>query len=63
MSKNELKESIELSNLKAISVYELLQFESKPHEYILESWLIGSVLSCPWCWHKTLGLAIPEAPL
>ena len=69
MSKNEAKESKELSSseLKAINVYELLQFEFKAHEYISEPWLTRQSLNMIFGYrgvgktHISLGIAYAVA--
>ena len=66
MSKNESKE-LPNQELKAISVFELLQFEFKPHEYILEPWLttqsLNMIFGCRGVGktHISLGIAYAVA--
>lgn len=66
MNKNESKE-LSNSELKAISVTELLQFEFKPHEYILEPWLttqsLNMIFGCRGVGktHISLGIAYAVA--
>ncbi len=67
MSKNESKALISSVGLKAITVTELLQFEFKPHEYILEPWLTTQSLNMIFGYrgvgktHISLGIAYAVA--
>lgn len=66
MSKNELKKSTS-TELKAITVTELLRFEFKPHEYILDPWLTTQSLNMIFGYrgvgktHISLGIAYAVA--
>jgi len=66
MNENKSKE-LSKSELKAISVSELLQFEFKPHEYILEPWLttqsLNMIFGCHGVGktHISLGIAYAVA--
>lgn len=67
MSKAESKVLISPNGLKAITVTELLQFEFKPHEYILEPWLTTQSLNMIFGYrgvgktHISLGIAYAVA--
>ena len=67
MIKNKAKILITPRELKAISVAELLQFEFKPHEYILEPWLttqsLNMIFGCRGVGktHISLGIAYAVA--
>ena len=67
MSKNESKILANPAELKAITVTELLQFEFKPHEYILEPWLTTQSLNMIFGYrgvgktHISLGIAYAVA--
>jgi putative DNA primase/helicase len=67
MNKNEGKILIKPEELKAITVTDLLQFEFKPHEYILEPWLttqsLNMIFGCRGVGktHVSLGIAYAVA--